>query len=86
MKQEENPEVTNLRTLLAAIQTESALLKKVILTEEEEAEASKIFNKFDEAIQAQVFSTLNHLSNYQAYGWRTLADEADDNDGGPGPA
>jgi len=85
VKQEENSEITEFRTLLAAIRTESALLKKAILTEEEESEESKIFNEFDQTVLVQVFSTLNHLTNYQVYGWRELFDGGDDSEDGISP-
>jgi len=85
MIQEKSPEITEFHRLITAIREESAELKKVILTKEEEAEGNKIFVEFDEAIQNQVFSTLNYLIKYQLKGWRELVDGGDDSDDGSTP-
>nr|WP_319488715.1 hypothetical protein [uncultured Caproiciproducens sp.] len=80
MEQEKNMEITEFRSLMAAIRTESALLGKVILAEDEAKEESKILSEFDNTVQAQVFGTLNHLVGYQLAGWMDLIDDGDDGD------
>jgi hypothetical protein len=80
MEQEMNTEITEFHNLMAAIKTESAFLKKIILTEEEAKEESKILSEFDGTVQAQVFGTLNHLVRYQLDGWMELIDDGDDGD------
>ncbi len=80
MEQEKNPEITEFHSLMAAIRTESALLRKVISSEEEAEEESKILSEFDGTVQAQVFGTLNHLVRYQLDGWMELIDDGDDGD------
>ena len=85
MIQERNTEIVEFHSLMAAIRRESAELKKVILTKDEEEEGRKIFVEFDEAIQNQVFSTLNYLVKYQLNGWRELVDGGDNIDDGTTP-
>lgn len=75
MGQTTTPEFLEFRGLMAAIRTKTALLQKMILSEEEEKEETEILSKFDGAIQAQVFSTLTNLVLYQLRGWRELIDE-----------
>ena len=75
MEQTTTPEFLEFRGLMAAIRTKTALLQKMILSEEEEKEETEILSKFDSAIQAQVFSTLTNLVLYQLRGWRELIDE-----------
>lgn len=82
MDQEKNTEVTEFHNLMDSIRHESASLKDVIMTKEEQKEKSKIINEFDQTIQVQVFSTLNHLQVYQIAGWRELVDEGDEDDEG----
>lgn len=74
---ETSAEMKELQRLTSAIRTELASLKQGILSEEEEAEENKIFNDFDQTVLVQVFSTLDHLVNYQGYGWRELVDGGD---------
>lgn len=80
MKRDENPDLLEFRGLMAAIREESELLKKLILSEEEEREASRILSEFGDGIQVQAISTLSNLAAYQCHGWRELVD--DDSDDG----
>lgn len=75
MEQVKDPEITGFHSLLAAIRKESALLEKVIMAEDAEKEENEMLTELDSAIQVQAFSTLSHLADYQAYGWRALIDE-----------
>lgn len=75
MEQTESPELLEFHGLMTAIRTESALLQKVMLSEEEVKEENEILREFDSAIQAQIFSTLTNLVLYQLRGWRELIDE-----------
>jgi hypothetical protein len=86
MEQAKDPEIAELRSLAAKIRKESALLKNVILSREEEGEISGIVREFDDTIRAQVFSTIDHLSAYQLYEWRELMDGGDDSKDGAGPS
>lgn len=70
-----SPELEEFRSLTAAIRTEGARLRQAVLSQEEEQEESRSLGEFDDGIRAQAFSTLSHLVNYQAYGWRVLIDE-----------
>ena len=74
MEQPVSPELLPLDGLVAAILTESVLLQKMILSEGDEREESAILCEFDNAIEAQAFSTLTNLNLYQLRGWRGLAD------------
>ena len=75
MKQEKSPKLLEFRSLMASIRTESASLRKMITSEEEEKEANNILDEFDGAIQTQACSTLINLVAYQVRGWRELVDE-----------
>lgn len=75
MEQVISPKLLEFRSLIAAIRAETILMKKVILSQEEEIEETEILHKFDSVAANQVFSTLINLVNYQLYGWRELIDE-----------
>ena len=75
MEQTITPELLEFRRLMAAIRTESDLMKKVILSEEEEKEENEILCKFTSAVETQVLSTIAKLAIYQLRGWRELIDE-----------
>jgi hypothetical protein len=74
MEQTISPELLEFHGLMTAIRTESALLQKMILSEEDGKEETEILSEFDSAIQAQAFSTLTNLALYQLRGWRGLID------------
>jgi hypothetical protein len=74
MGQAENLEETEFHSLIVAIRTQAEALKQTILTEDEKLEFHKTLKDFDNAIQAQVYSTFYHLSMYQLEGWRELID------------
>lgn len=78
MEWSREPEISEFRSLISAIRSECDLLKNVILTQKEKDEEREILNAFDDAVQIQAFSTLNHLIIYQADGWRELVDGRDD--------
>ncbi|MCI1965846.1 MAG: hypothetical protein LKJ17_06920 [Oscillospiraceae bacterium] len=61
-------------SLIRAIQTESDFLKQAVMTPEEQQERSNVLTNFDNTIQAQVLSTIDHLASYQLHGWRELID------------
>lgn len=75
MEQTISPELLEFHNLMTVIITESALLRKMILSEEDGKEEIEILRKFDSAIQAQAFSTLTNLALYQLRGWRGIIDE-----------
>ena len=75
MEQTISLELLEFRGLMAAIKTESNLMKKVILSEMEEKEENAILCKFNSVVDAQVFSTIINLAIYQLRGWRELIDE-----------
>lgn len=75
MEQTISLELLEFRGLMAAIKTESDLMKKVILSEMEEKEENAILCKFNSVVDAQVFSTIINLAIYQLRGWRELIDE-----------
>ncbi len=75
MEKSTSPELLEFRSLMAAIRAESDLMKKVILSKEEEKEENEILCKFNSVIEAQVFSTIFNLVIYQVRGWRELIDE-----------
>lgn len=75
MEQAKSPELLEFRSLMTAIRTESALLQKLLLSEEEGKEETEILSEFDSAVQGQAFSTLTNLTLYQLRGWRELIDE-----------
>jgi hypothetical protein len=72
MEQKADPELQEFYDLMTAIMTESALLREIILSEEDGKEETEILREFDGAIQAQAFSTLTNLTLYQLRGWRGL--------------
>ena len=72
-----NQELAELRSLTEQIRAESGLMKKTVLSDEEEKEESEILCKFISAVEAQVFSTIFNLEVYQLRGWRELIDERD---------
>lgn len=74
MEQTISPELLEIRGLMTVIRTESALLQKMILSEDNGKEETKILRAYDSAIQAQAFSTLTNLVLYQIRGWRGLID------------
>lgn len=75
MEQTMTPELLEFRGLMAAIKTESDLMKKVILSEKEEKEENEILCKFNSMVETQVISTIFNLVIYQLRGWRELIDE-----------
>jgi hypothetical protein len=75
MEQTVAPELLEFRGLMTAIKTESELMKKVILSEEEEKEENDILCRFNTVVETQVLSTLIKLTIYQLSGWRELIDE-----------
>lgn len=75
MEQTISLELLEFRGLMAAIKTESDLMKKVILSEMEEKEENAILCKFNSVVDAQVFSTIINHAIYQLRGWRELIDE-----------
>lgn len=70
-----SPKLLEFRGLMTAIRTESDLMKKVILSEEEEKEENEIMGKFKSVVEAQIFSTISKLAFYQLCEWRELIDE-----------
>jgi len=74
MEQTISPELLEIRGLMTVIRTESALLQKMILSEDNGKEETEILRAYDSAIQAQAFSTLTNLVLYQIRGWRGLID------------
>ncbi len=82
MERETDRNVAEFHSLTGKIRAESAALKKVMLSESEEQELGGILQDFDNTIQAQVFSTLDHLSAYQLYEWREQIDGGDDSKNG----
>jgi hypothetical protein len=74
MGQAENFEEKEFHSLITAIRTQADVLKQTILTEDEAQDYHKTLNDFDNAIQAQIYSTFYHLSMYQLEGWRELID------------
>lgn len=86
MEQSADPEITEFRSLIASIRAESDSLKNMFLSHEEEDEENKILKDFDDAIQTQVYGTLEHLMSYQMNGWRELVDGGNDSGGGTGSA
>ncbi|WP_283610656.1 hypothetical protein [Faecalispora anaeroviscerum] len=85
MEQEKNPEIREFSTLMTEIRTESKVLEKMFLTQEEKEEENRIISEFDITIQSQAFNTLNNLKIYQLSGWRDLVDGGDDSDDGANP-
>lgn len=81
MERNEKLEMFEFRSLIAEIRSAFDSLKNVILTQKEKDEERKLLNQFDDAVQVQTFSTLNHLIVYQEDGWRELADGRDDGEG-----
>ena len=75
MEQAISPELLEFRGLTAAIRTESDLMKKVILSKEEEKEENEILCKFNSMAETQVLSTIVNIAIYQLRGWRELIDE-----------
>ena len=75
MEQISESETAEFCRLTEDIRNQINSLKKMILTEEEKDEQSKILQNFDDAIRSQVLGTLEHLMIYQISGWRELADE-----------
>lgn len=73
MNQDKDSEIADFRSLLAMIRTEIDDLKKWITSKNLEEEGKKALSLFNDAIQTQVFGTLDHLKIYQLYGWRELA-------------
>jgi len=84
MKQTIMPELLEFRGLMTAIRTESDLMKKAILSEEEEKEEKEILCKFNSLVETQVYSTIVKLAIYQLHEWRELIDEWDDGENGTG--
>ena len=74
MGQTISPELSEFHSLMADIRTESALMKKTILSDEEEKEENEILGRFNSVIEAQVFSTIFNIAIYQLRGWRELID------------
>jgi hypothetical protein len=70
-----SPERLEFRGLMTAIKTESDVMKKVILSEEEEKEENEILCKFNSVVETQVYSTIINIAVYQLRGWRELIDE-----------
>lgn len=75
MEQTMTPELLEFRGLITAIRMESDLMKKVILSENEEKEENEILCKFCSMVETQVLSTIFNLVIYQLRGWRELIDE-----------
>jgi Ni,Fe-hydrogenase maturation factor len=75
MEQKITPELLEFRELIAGIRAETDLMKKVILSEEEEKEENEILCKFRSVVETQVFSTIVKLAIYQLREWRELIDE-----------
>ena len=75
MEQTITPELLEFRGLMSAIRTESDLMKKVILSEDEEKEENEIMCKFRSMVETQVYSTIVKLAIYQLSEWRDLIDE-----------
>lgn len=75
MEQAISPELLEFRGLTAAIRAESDLMKKVILSKEEEKEENEILCKFNSMAETQVLSTIVNIAIYQLRGWRELIDE-----------
>ncbi|MVB09690.1 hypothetical protein CAFE_03550 [Caprobacter fermentans] len=86
MERSEEAKIPEFRSLIAAIREEAGPLKDVILSKAEEDEENKILSDFDNAVQIQVFGTLEHLKAYQLNGWRELVDGEDDGGNGPNAA
>lgn len=69
-------ELSEFRSLIAAIREEAALLKNTVLSEEEvEKEESELLQKYDGLLRNHAVSTLSILSQYQLGGWRDIIDE-----------
>lgn len=84
MEQTVTPELLEFRGLMAAVRTETDLMKKAILSEEEEKEENEILSKFNSVVETQVLSTIVKLATYQLRDWRELIDEFDDGKDGTG--
>lgn len=86
MEQATDREAAEFYQLTGAIRAQCNSLKKSVLTPEEKKERESILAEFDNTIQAQVFSTTDHLSSYQLKGWRELIDGGDDGRDATDPA
>jgi hypothetical protein len=75
MEQTITPELSEFRGLMAMIREEFALMKKAVLSDEEEKEENEILSKFNSVVETQVFSTIFNIALYQLRGWRELIDE-----------
>lgn len=81
MERNEESGILEFRNLIAEIRSAFDSLKNVILTQKEKDEERELLNQFDDAVQVQTFSTLNHLIVYQEDGWRELADGREEGEG-----
>lgn len=75
MDKTKSPELIEFKVLMSDIREQTALLKNLVLSEEDVIEETKALEEFNSAIKAQIFSTLNNLIIYQLRGWRELIDE-----------
>lgn len=75
MEHATSPKLDEFHSLIAAIRAESDLMKKVILSEEEEKEENEILGKFNSVVEIQVSTIITNLAVYQLIGWRELIDE-----------
>ena len=75
MDKTKSPELIDFEVLMSNIREQTALLKNLVLSEEDIIEETKALEEFNSAIKAQIFSTLNNLIIYQLRGWRELIDE-----------
>lgn len=86
MERSKEAKISEFRRLIAAIRKGFCPLKDVILSKAEEDEENKILSDFDNAVQTQVFGTLEHLTIYQINGWRELVDGEDGSEDGTNAA
>lgn len=75
MEQIISPELLEFRGLMTEIKTESDLMKKGILSDEEEKEENEILCKFKSMVETQILNTIAKLAIYQLREWRELIDE-----------
>ena len=75
MEQTVTPKLLAFRGVISEIITETELMKKLMLSDEEEKEENEILCRFKDVVEKQVFSTIVKLAIYQLREWRELIDE-----------
>ncbi len=72
------------KRIFSEIKKESAKLRNLFWTEEEQKEKKEAVSFFDARMQAMVFYTLRNLEGYQKSGWKELINEGENRDGTDG--